>query len=62
MWTAVPAEALAVPQICIVHAVVVVLAWRARSAAAQQTERGDDRIERIQVLCVVRHDPILHAT
>jgi len=58
---AVPTESLAVPQIAVVHPVAV-LARRSRPPPAQQAEGGDDRIERIRVLGVVRHAAILHAT
>ena len=59
--TAVPAESLATSRIPAVH-IVAVLAEGPRAPAAQQTQRGDDRVERIRVLGIVRHAPILHAT
>jgi hypothetical protein len=42
--------------------IVAVLAERSRAPAAQQTQGGDDRVERIRVLGIVKHAPILHAT
>jgi len=61
MRSAMPAEPLPPPGVCVMRPVAV-LAGRARSPPAQQTERGDDRVERIRVLGIVRHAPILHAT
>ncbi|KJL34529.1 hypothetical protein RS86_00784 [Microbacterium azadirachtae] len=58
---AAPAEPLAMPRVPVMHPVTV-LAGRTRPASAQQAERGDDRVERIRVLGIVRHAPILHAT
>jgi hypothetical protein len=59
--SAVPAEPLPMPRISVVHPVAV-FTGRARPPTAQQAERGDDRVERIRVLGIVRHAPILHAT
>jgi hypothetical protein len=58
---AMPAEPLAMSRIPVVH-IVAVPAERSRAPAAQQTQRGDDRVERIRVLGIVKHAPILHAT
>lgn len=40
----------------------IVRARRPGPAPAQQPERGDDRVEGIRVLSVLRHELILHAT
>ena len=57
--TAVAAEtvvrALRIPE-------AIVRARRTGPAPAQQAERGDDRVEGIRGLCIVWHEPILHAT
>ena len=58
---AVAVKPLAMPRVPVMHPVAV-LAGRTRPTSAQQAERGDDRVERIRVLGIVRHVLILHAT
>lgn len=59
--SAMSAESLTMPRISVMHPVSV-LPGRPGTPPAQQAERGDDRVERIRVLGIVRHTPILHAT
>ncbi|VXA96730.1 conserved hypothetical protein [Microbacterium sp. 8M] len=63
--TAVPAPTVtpaAVRGLAVMRAAVAVLSRRPRPAPAQQAQRGDDRVEGIRGVGVLRHEPILHAT